>query len=797
VVRLAAGPPGPDGGGARAGVSGPAALGRLRVTVRGVVQGVGFRPRVHALAVEHGLAGTVANGPGGVEVDVEGPPGSLSAFLTRLEADPPPAARVEAVEVDRGAPPLGRRGFAIVPSSAAGGAERVLVPPDLGPCPACLEEALAPAGRRAGYPFTSCTACGPRLSILRGLPYERSRTAMAEFALCGACAAEYADPADRRFHAETQACPACGPGLALADPAGAVTARGGAALAEARGLVARGGILALEGVGGWQLACDAADPAAVARLRERKRRPAKPLALLVADVAAARRIAAVEPAAAAALEGPARPIVLLPRRPGAPLAPGVAPGLTEVGVMLPASPLHRLLLAPEAPPVWVLTSGNVHGRPLVASDAGARDELGPVADALLGHDREVVVPQDDSVVRVVLGRPCRLRRARGDAPEVVALPRPGPDLLAWGGDLKAAACLVQGGRALVTPHLGDLDVPEVEARARAVVARLSAQTGHRPEAVACDLHPDYVATRLAREAGLPVVAVQHHHAHAAAVLAEHGEAGPALACVLDGAGFGPDGTVWGGELLRVDLERAERLGALRTVRLPGVDAAAREPWRAAVAHAAAAGLEPGALPPLPEAPGAEVTVGVWRLARDGGPRVAPRTSSAGRLFDAVAALAGLRGRSSYEGQAACELEAAAGGVAADPYPLPLVEADGLLRLDPRPLVRAVVADVGGGAGPERVARRFHAALAAGLAAAVARLRAATGLEQVVLAGGCFQNRLLRESLAARLEAAGAAVLHPVRFPAGDGGLSLGQAAVASARLAGGCGSRGGSAGGGR
>ncbi|MGE0709108.1 MAG: carbamoyltransferase HypF [Planctomycetota bacterium] len=744
--------------------------------MRGVVQGVGFRPFAARLALGLGLAGSAQNAGDEVVLEVEGEPRALESFLERLRREAPRGARIEELTVQRGLQPLGRAGFEV--AVRGGAARRIPLPPDQGPCAACLAEALAEQGRRAGYPFTSCTACGPRVSIARGLPYARENTALGDFPLCAECAREYADLGDRRFHAEAQACPACGPSLEL-HPAGreGERLRGDAALQRARELLAAGTILALEGVGGWQLACDASDAEAVRRLRARKRRPEQPLAVLVADLEGAARIARVGAAEDEALSSPARPIVLLERRAGAPLCAEVAPGLRELGVMLPASPLHRLLLEPPAPPALVLTSGNLHGSPLAWGKDEARALLAPVAEWFLGHDREITLPLDDSLVRVVGGAPCALRRGRGQVPDALELPVAGPDLIAFGGDLKGALCLVRDGRALLGPHLGDLAVPEVEERAQAVRDVLARLLSCAPEVAVADLHPDYASARLARATGLPLVRVQHHHAHVAAVLAERGLEGPVLAATLDGTGYGTDGTVWGCELLRADLRRAERLGGLLPLPLLGGDAAAREPWRAALSQAVAAGLDDTDLPLL--APDAASQATATRVLRSAAAAL-PLASSAGRLFDAVAALGGLRARASYEAQVAMELEAAAQGELGAPYPLPLVEAESLLRLDPRPLVREVVTEVRAGADPARVSRRFHAALAGALVEALTRLSATTGLRRVVLAGGCFQNRLLLEATRAGLEARGLEPLSARRFPGNDGGLALGQAAVASA-----------------
>ncbi|MCO5169832.1 MAG: carbamoyltransferase HypF [Planctomycetes bacterium] len=740
---------------------------RLEVDVRGRVQGVGFRPFVHRLATSLGLRGSVRNRGAHVWVEAEGPPGALARLVEGLRGAAPAPARVDEVVAREGLP-RGLGPFAVAASDPADVDGEL--PPDLGPCPACLAEVADPVGRRAGYAFTSCTACGPRYTTTRALPYDRTRTAWAAFPPCAACRREYDDPTDRRFHVEAQACPACGPRLAF--ERGAERATGAAALARAREVVDEGGVLALLGVGGWQLACLASDARAVARLRAGKARPHKPLALCARDLAHVEQVAHLPPGAADALASPSRPIVLLPARPGA-VAAEVAPGLAEVGVMLPASPLHALLLEGAAAP-WVLTSGNRRGEPLLVDRARAREELAAVADAFLDHDRPVVARADDSVVQLHRGRPRLLRRARGFVPRALALPVGGPDVLAVGGDLKGAVCVATRGRATLSPHLGDLTRPEVEGALREAVDHLLALTGARPEVVACDLHPDYVSSRVARDLGLPVVAVQHHHAHAAACLVEHGRTGPALALVLDGAGHGEDGTTWGGELLLCDLRAARRLGRLRPVALPGGDRAAREPWRVAVAHLVDAGLEP-------VVPGVDPGRAAQVRALLGSRAVSPLASSAGRLFDAVAALCGLRRETTYEGQAAVELEAACGQGDDGAYPCPVLDAGDLLELDTRPLVRAVALDLARGAPVAEVAARFHAGLAAGLVQLVLGAGADVP-EAVALTGGAFANRRLLAALEDGLAAAGREALTPWELPPGDGGLSLGQAAVARARL---------------
>jgi hydrogenase maturation protein HypF len=743
---------------------------RALVRIRGVVQGVGFRPFVYRLARSFALRGSVRNAAGEVAIEVQGPRADLDEFLERLRASAPPVARVDRILVTF-VEPIELAEFEVIASER--GLSAPAIPPDGTPCKPCLRELRDAADRRFEHAFVSCTDCGPRFTVARGVPFDRASTSYAAFELCSDCRAEYERPKDRRFHAETVACPRCGPVLAFfesGDPDAPAVARGAEALSRARELVRRGGILALKGVGGWQLACDARDERVVAELRRRKRRPSKPLAVMVPSLESAAAIVDLVPGARETLESSEGPIVLLPERAGSGLAPSIAPGLAQLGVLLPSSPLHALLVAEP----WVMTSGNVADEPLLVDDGDhARRTLAEVAQGFLAHDREIVARADDSVVQVFRGAPRVLRRARGYVPRTLLLPRAGPDLVAFGGDLKSTICVVKDGRALVSQHLGDLSSPEAERALEEALAHLSSLVGLEARAVACDLHPDYASTRLARARGLPVVAVQHHHAHAAACLAEHGRTGPALVAALDGAGWGTDGTIWGGELLVADLERCDRVGRLRPVPLPGGDAAAREPWRVAVAHLVDAGVEHEL---------ARVDEGLVERVRElVQKRVAsPLTSSAGRLFDAVAALAGVRVERDYEGQAAIELEAASRGQARDPYAIAVTERDSLVELDTRPLVREVVADVRAGATPSRVSGRFHAGLATALARALALLAERTGIKTIALVGGCFQNRLLLELVAGELEAEGLEVLYAREFPSGDGGLSLGQAAVASA-----------------
>jgi hydrogenase maturation protein HypF len=750
---------------------------RLRLQVSGLVQGVGFRPYVYRLAGELALQGWVRNDASGVAIEVEGDRPPLEQFLLRLPREAPRLASVQAV-ASTWLPAQGDAVFEIR-GSEAGGERTVPVLADLAPCPDCLREIADPADRRHGYPFTNCTSCGPRASVVQALPYDRPHTTLAGFPLCAACRAEYDDPLDRRFHAQPTACPVCGPRLAFWSATGEEVADGPEALALAAQSLRAGQIVAMKGVGGFQLLVDARDAAAVARLRSRKRREEKPFALLVGRLEDARRLVDTTPEAEEALCGPEAPIVLLPRRPGAGIAESVAPRNPRLGVMLPASPLHHLLLAPLGPIDFplVATSGNLSDEPICTDELEALVRLRGIADAYLVHDRPIARHLDDSVGTVAAGAFRVLRRARGFAPLPLPLPVSTPPILAVGAHLKSALAFGLGRRVMLGPHLGDLDTPEALAAFERGCADLLGLYGVAPRAIAHDLHPDYASTLWAQAQGVETIAVQHHHAHLAACLAENGvlEGDEALGVIWDGAGLGPDGTIWGGEFLLGSASGYRRVGHLFPFLLPGGDAAAREPRRSALAVLFAAlgdaGLQDGALPPL-----RSLSSGQRRLLRSmlATGTQAPLTTSAGRLFDAVASLLALRQRSTFEGQAAMELEAAAGTTPAGGYPLPF--AAGVL--DWRVLLEALLLDLRRGTGTSLMAARFHEGLADGILA-VAR---AVGVSRVALSGGCFANRRLLEGTASRLSAAGFTVLLHRLVPPGDGGVALGQVAVAAAVL---------------
>ncbi|MGB0747877.1 MAG: carbamoyltransferase HypF [Magnetospiraceae bacterium] len=774
---------------------------RLKVRVRGVVQGVGFRPTVYRLARDLDLSGDVRNDGEGVLIRLAGRQDQIDLFLSRLQAHPPPLARIDALECtpDSSDFPLSA---AFVIARSGGGHPNAVVPPDAAVCPQCAAETLDPAHRRYWYPFTNCTHCGPRLSIISGIPYDRASTSMAAFTQCPTCAAEYADPANRRFHAQPNACPVCGPKAWLEDAAGQemVLGVGEDALNRASALLQAGAILAIKGIGGFHLAVDATNEKAVTALRYRKQRDGKPFALMARDLAMIKCYCRVSEAEAALLHSPAAPILLLDRQVLAggvpPLADAAAPGQNCLGFMLPYSPLHLLLMALLDRPL-VFTSGNLSDEPPCIGNAEARRKLGAVADFLLMHDRDIVNRVDDSVARLVRGAPRLLRRARGYAPAPLPLPEgfgPAPDMMAMGGDLKNSFCLLKDGQAILSQHMGDL----VQAVALSAFERSLDLYGdllaHHPLGVAIDRHPDYLSARIGRARaetrGLPVFPIQHHHAHIAACLAENGRplgAAPVLGIALDGLGYGDDGTLWGGEFLLADYGGYSRLAQLKPVALPGGEQAAREPWRNLVAQLFACPegaeifQEYGDLPAISQL-SAKPLQAVRQMIVDG--RFAPLASSTGRLFDAVAAALGMfPDHIQFEGQAAMALEAAvtdlAGGA---PYPFAISNGDVVL-LDPAPLWVALLRDLRAETPVGVIAARFHHGLAEGIAKMaqhLAKARLAPRFDTVALTGGVFQNRVLFSAVMDKLAAAGFQVLTHRDIPCNDGGIALGQALVAAA-----------------
>jgi hydrogenase maturation protein HypF len=705
---------------------------------------------VYRLAHELELAGFVLNDERGVLVEVEGPAGAVDRFCSRLPSEAPPLARVESVAREE-LPASGMSGFSIAPSTA-GRSPDAPVAADSATCADCLAELLDPDDRRYRYPFTNCTNCGPRLTIVRGVPYDRPLTTMASFWMCGDCRDEYEDPLDRRFHAQPIACPECGPTLRLGSLAG------DEAMVAACRALADGAIVAVKGLGGFHLACRADDSRAVASLRARKHREERPFALMTVRP---ERLVSLSPPDWELLHGRERPIVIARRLAAAPVAEEVAPGCPDLGVMLPYTPLHHLLLEGAGGDL-VMTSGNVSDEPIAFQDGDALERLAGIADEFLLHDRPIHTRVDDSVVRAAGSRRLMIRRSRGFVPDALPLGVPAArPLLACGAELKSTFCLARGSRAWVGHHIGDLKNYETLTSFSHGIAHFERLFAVRPEVVAHDLHPDYLSTRYALEReGVSLVGVQHHHAHLAACLAEHGVDGPAVGAIFDGSGYGTDGTVWGGEVLVGDLRGFERVGHLWPVRLPGGDRAVREPWRMACAWLVAAGL------PCPDAAEPR-TAAITGMVRSG--LNSPFTTSVGRLFDAVAALCGLRDEVTYEGQAAVELEAACSLDERGAYPMP--------GLDARDTISAVVADLRSGVSVGRIAMRFHRGLALATAAACAD----TGLERVVLSGGVFQNRVLLELTIEELEREGLLPLLPQLLPPNDGGISYGQAAVAAAR----------------
>lgn len=790
---------------------------RRKVTVRGVVQGVGFRPFVYALAGELGLSGHVANTGDGVVAEVEGGPEALAAFCGRITSDAPPLAVVQSVTHEPMAP-AGGGGFSIAASRGSGGTVRTLVAPDTATCADCLAEMRDPADRRHRHPFITCTHCGPRFTIVTGLPYDRAHTTMERFPMCGRCAAEYENPGDRRFHAQPVSCHDCGPRLRLHVPAGSGLADGtarGEPVAAARRLLARGHIVAVKGLGGYHLACDAADAEAVALLRRRKARGDKPFAVMVRDVEDAARLVRLDAVARGLLSGGRRPVVLLRRRardaegPAAGADPAVAdlavadevaPRSADLGLMLPYTPLHHLLLGlpgdPPGPRALVMTSGNLGGEPIVTRDEDALERLAPLADAWLTHDRPIHVPCDDSVVRVTDGEQLPVRRSRGYAPFPVNLPVPVTPALAVGGDLKNTFCVGEGHHAWLSAHVGDMDDLATLTAFDGAQRQLRQITGVRPELLAADRHPGYRSAGWAeRNAdGRRLHRVQHHHAHIASVMAEHGLDGtaPVIGVAFDGTGYGDDGSVWGGEFLLADYDGYRRLAHLSPVPLPGGDAAVRRPYRMALAHLYAAGIPwDHLLPCAAVCPQDELKALAVQLERGLG---CVPTSSMGRLFDAAASLAGVCHHAGYEAQAAMEFEAAAVAAvtAADEghgdrldgrdwgFTLRATAGE-TLTCDPAPLLAGMVANVRAGVPAGVTAERFHRSVA-GLVLRVCRIaRERHRLGTVALSGGVFANSLLSAACARLLREDGFTVLRHRLVPPNDGGLALGQLMIAARR----------------
>jgi hydrogenase maturation protein HypF len=747
---------------------------RLRVIIRGAVQGVGFRPFVFRLAEKLRLRGWVVNSTDGVVIEAEGDPSRLESFLRSLRAQPPPRSAVQSLEHSL-LDPVGYASFEIRESDESG--EKIVpVLPDIATCPECLHEILDPADRRHRYPFTNCTNCGPRFSIIQALPYDRPHTTMRGFAMCAACRKEYDDPRNRRFHAQPNACPVCGPRLALWDAAGSVLSSPDDALSEAANAVRRGAILAVKGLGGFHLIVDGRRDARVNRLRERKHRDEKPLALMYPSLDAVKSDCAVSEMEESLLTSPESPIVLLERRPCAGVARSVAPGNPYLGAMLPYTPLHHLLMRDLGFPV-VATSGNLSEEPICTDEREVLERLGPIADIFLVHDRPIARHVDDSVVRVVSGRVLVLRRARGYAPLPIATAARTPRLrgratLAVGGHLKNAVALAVGSQIFLSQHIGDMSTNAAFRAFESIIADFERLYGVSPERVVCDAHPDYRTTRFAATLSRSPRKIQHHQAHVFACMAENEIEPPLLGVSWDGTGFGEDGTVWGGEFFRVTPGAIERTAHLRTFPLPGGDQAVREPRRAAAGllyevFGDEAFRMDKAAPIL--AFSQEDRRGLGTVLRR---RLnAPRTSSAGRLFDAVSSIVGIRQIANFEGQAAMELEFALAGVKTEEcYPFAIELRPGPAVVDWEPMIRSILEDVGRARGAGVISAMFHNTLAA----IIVRIAEETGVERVVLTGGCFQNRYLTEAAVSRLEGAGFRPYWHQRIPPNDGGIALGQ-----------------------
>lgn len=746
---------------------------RTKIRLNGIVQGVGFRPFVYRLAMERNLAGWVLNDSEGVLIEVEGAPQALEEFVTSLTREQPPLARIDYLSRQSIAL-VGEAGFCIR-ASAKTEQTRAQISPDCHVCADCLRELRDPADRRFGYPFINCTNCGPRYSIITAVPYDRPLTTMADFPMCADCLAEYQDPRSRRFHAQPNACPTCGPALRLHDANGQALPDADP-FAAALACLRRGEILALKGLGGFHLAVDPGNLQAVARLRRRKHRDEKPFALMVNHLETARELAHLNPVQARLLASVERPIVLVEKRPDAALVcPEVAPGNRYLGIMLPYTPLHHLLLEDFA--ALVMTSGNQTDEPIAFDDDEALERLRGIADLFLCHNRRIHMRSDDSIVRVLAEEPLMLRRSRGYVPRAIKLPGAQGAVLALGAELKNTICLTKGDQATLSQHIGDLQNPAVVDSMLHTVAHLQQLLDVRPALVVHDLHPDYASTHAAQQmTGLPCLAVQHHHAHLASCLADNGRAAKAIGVIFDGIGYGADGHIWGGEFLVGDYAGFERLGHLRELRLPGGDAATREPWRMALSLLYATyGADFPALGVFETIPAADRHLLLQMLVKGIN---APWTSSCGRLFDAVAALVGLRLRVSYEGQAALALEMSVDeGEAVAGYDFTLLRTEQGIVVDPAPMVRQLVADVQQGRAVGDISAAFHNGLAAAIVAVCSAIRNQWGPLPVALSGGVFQNAYLSSRTTLGLAAAGFEILVHRQVPPNDGGLALGQAVI--------------------
>jgi len=763
--------------------TGPTSVSRKVIEVTGIVQGVGFRPYVYRLANDCGLTGLIANTPAGVSLEVQGEVAAVERFLERLPREIPPLAKISGI-VPRDAELQQETSFRIKASSMRAAA-RALISADVSVCEDCLREMMNPRDRRFRYPFINCTNCGPRFTIIHDIPYDRARTSMAKFKMCGACQAEYESPASRRFHSQPNACWDCGPQVALL---GADGARMDVAepIRETARLLQQGSVVAIKGLGGFHLACDAQNEKAVGKLRERKRRVEKPFAIMVWRVEDAARLCVVDAISKKQMSSFERPIVLLPRRAEAAFVPGIAPGNRYLGLFLPYTPLHHLLFQGGKFEALVMTSGNLSEEPIAIDNEEAIRRLNRIADAFLVHDREIVRRCDDSVVRVAAGQPQKIRRARGFVPVAVQLEQEMPAVLAVGGELKNTVCVVRGSEAFLSQHVGDLENLESYRFFEEAVEHLQRILETEPKVIAHDLHPDYFSTKWAQErAGVELVGVQHHHAHVVACMAENHLDGKVIGIALDGTGYGTDGAIWGGEVLVADYGGFERAAHFEYVPLPGGAAAIHEPWRMAVSYLTkhyGNEVEKLGLPFLAEIDSRKLSVVLQMMEREIN---SPRTSSCGRLFDAVAALVGLRGTVNFEAQAAIELEMAArdsGSEAA--YPLDLNLQGATWQIGTKPLFDWLLKDIRQHTSVASMSRKFHNGLALVFVDAAERIRDRTELNRVCLSGGCFLNALLLETMIAEMKERSFEVFFHTEVPAGDGGISLGQAVIAGRRVGG-------------
>lgn len=750
---------------------------RQKIIIEGIVQGVGFRPFIYQLAQRFGLAGSVCNDTRGVTIEVEGDELTLAQFVNAIRAEKPPLSVIQTLDVQQ-LSAVGESNFRILQSSLDE-TRRAQVAPDTFVCEDCLNELFDPDDRRYRYPFINCTNCGPRYTIVTGIPYDRPLTTMAEFPLCKACQEEYDNPLSRRFHAQPNACPECGPQLNLVSREGALFDSKDP-VQEAVASLKAGQIVAVKGLGGYHLAVDAGNPEAVVELRRRKKRDEKPFALMVKDLDCVRQFAYVNDDEAKLLLGPERPIVLLRKRAGYGLADEIAPDNCYLGIMLPYAPLHYLLLQDNFKAL-VMTSANLSDEPIAFEDNEARTRLSGIADVFLRHNRNIFTRTDDSIARLMAEKPLLLRRSRGFVPRAIALRKEVPSILAVGAELKNTICLTRGDRAFLSQHVGDLKNLEVYESFKKTIEHLRMILEVAPERVAHDQHPDYDSTRFAlEESGLEPIAVQHHHAHLASCLAEHGVEEPAIGVIFDGIGYGTDGNVWGGEFLVGDMWSCERVGHFKYQPMPGGDLATRQPWRMALSYLQSIYGE------IPE--GIQCFNGIAeserRLVAQATAKGinAPLTSSCGRLFDAVAAILGLRQTVSFEGQAAMQLEMIADSEQRTSYPCLLTEDKGQLLFDPSPMLAAILADQAAGVSVAEIAGRFHYTLAVMVSEMCAEISQRTSLKKVVLSGGVFQNCLLTEFTVPRLEKSGLEVLTHSLVPPNDGGIALGQAVVASAKF---------------